>query len=101
MEMAEHLHCDPGVYRGFVSAHLMEGGAPEFSPCDGGEDVFIEGIDWGSCPPCILDTVGEERQIVVDCGGEMRRLGFILCGVESTNHSVVYHGDGGLGFLWR
>ena len=43
-----------------------------------------------------MDTVGEVRQVVVDCDGEVRRLDFVLCSVESTTHSVVYQGDGSL-----
>jgi hypothetical protein len=43
-----------------------------------------------------LDTVGEVGQVAIDCGGKLRGLGFVFCGVESTPHAVVYHGDGGL-----
>ena len=28
----------------------------------------------------------------------MRRFGFVLCSLESTTHSVVYHRNGSLGF---
>jgi hypothetical protein len=50
--MSEHLYCDPGGTGGFVSAHFVEGCA-KFHPCDGGEDVFVEGVVRSSRPPLL------------------------------------------------
>ena len=93
--MSEHLDCNPGGNGGFVSAHFVVGCA-KFRPCDGGEDVFVEGVVRSSCPPRLLNAVGEVVQVAIVGGGKVGGFGFVFCSVESTTHAVMYHGDGGL-----